>query len=162
MNEKEYIKDTGCCPRFNPEPWDGKELEWKDNKFVKDHVTSVFHMPLNFGKVIERNRKKIQMSNQKVVDDIVLSDEKSLWGSDVFINVNEDIPDTEMVKLNGTFLTKVFEGPYSDFGKWSKQMEDYILSKGMKSEKFYFWYTTCPGCAKAYGKNYVVLFAKVD
>jgi len=29
-------------------------------------------------------------------------------------------------------------------------------------DKLYFGYTTCPSCAKAYGKNYVVLFAKVD
>jgi hypothetical protein len=28
-------------------------------------------------------------------------------------------------------------------------------------KKLYFSYTTCPACAKAYGKNYVVLFAQV-
>jgi hypothetical protein len=24
----------------------------------------------------------------------------------------------------------------------------------------YMWYTTCPKCAKVYGKNYVVILAK--
>ncbi len=27
--------------------------------------------------------------------------------------------------------------------------------------ELYFFYTTCPKCAKAYGKHYVVLFAQV-
>lgn len=29
------------------------------------------------------------------------------------------------------------------------------------SEKYYFHYTSCPKCAKIYGHNYVVAFAKV-
>jgi hypothetical protein len=28
-------------------------------------------------------------------------------------------------------------------------------------EKLYFFYTTCPKCAQVYGKNYVVLLAKI-
>ncbi len=76
--------ETGCCPRFDPEPWDEKEVTFEDKLFVKDHVTSFFHIPLNFGKVMVRNL-----------------------------------------------------------------------------EMMYFFYTTCPKCAKVYGKNYTVLLAKV-
>ncbi|MGE5758418.1 MAG: hydrolase [Sideroxydans sp.] len=28
--------------------------------------------------------------------------------------------------------------------------------------KLYFYYTTCPKCAKKYGKNYVVILAEVE
>ena len=35
-------------------------------------------------------------------------------------------------------------------------------ARGKKLETLYFGYTTCPACAKAYGENYVVLFAKVE
>ena len=38
-----------CCPKFNPEPWDGKTLEWKDKLFIKDKVFTFFYMPVNFG-----------------------------------------------------------------------------------------------------------------
>ncbi len=49
------IKSTGCCEPFNPEPWQGKEIVWKDKIFVKDHVTSVLHIPLNMGsKIIKK------------------------------------------------------------------------------------------------------------
>jgi hypothetical protein len=37
-----------------------------------------------------------------------------------------------------------------------------LEGKNKKVQKLYFCYTTCPKCAKAYGKNYVVLFAKID
>ncbi|MEK7074053.1 MAG: hydrolase [Patescibacteria group bacterium] len=50
------IKSTGCCEPFNPKPWQDKEISWKEKLFVKDHVTSFLHTPLNFGqKVIERS-----------------------------------------------------------------------------------------------------------
>jgi hypothetical protein len=37
-----------------------------------------------------------------------------------------------------------------------------VAERGKKLEKLYFAYTTCPGCAKVYGKNHVVLFARVS
>ena len=76
--------ETGCCPRFNPEPWDEKEVTFKDRLFVKDHVTSFFHIPLNFGKVMVRNLEKIQAADALEPEPIMLSDEKSLWGSECF------------------------------------------------------------------------------
>jgi hypothetical protein len=35
-------------------------------------------------------------------------------------------------------------------------------SKGLNITKEYMWYTTCPKCAKKYGKNYVVIVGKID
>ncbi|MBM3208861.1 hypothetical protein FJZ40_01010 [Candidatus Shapirobacteria bacterium] len=67
-----------------------------------------------------------------------------------------------MTKLSGTFLTKVFEGPYQNAGKWAQKMKEYVAEKGKELKKMYFSYTTCPNCAKAYGKNYVVVFAQTD
>jgi len=66
-----------------------------------------------------------------------------------------------MDKISGTFLTKVYEGPYRNAKNWCQDMAGYVKTKGRELKKMYFFYTTCPNCAKAYGKNYVVLFAKV-
>jgi hypothetical protein len=153
--------ETGCCPRFNPEPWDEKEVTFKDRLFVKDHVTSFFHIPLNFGKVMVRNLEKIQAADALEPEPIMLSDEKSLWGSDIYIAVSRDVPGAETVKISGTFLTKVFEGPYKDVRKWIQEMKAWLESKAAKMKKMYFFYTTCPKCAKYYGKNYVVILAQV-
>ena len=64
-------------------------------------------------------------------------------------------------RISGTFLTKVFEGPYKDAGQWAQQMKAYVEAKARKMEKMYFFYTTCPKCAEVYGKNFTVLLAKV-
>ncbi|MBN2182578.1 MAG: hypothetical protein JW715_11755 [Sedimentisphaerales bacterium] len=153
--------ETGCCPKFNPEPWDEKEVTFKDKLFVKDHVTSFFHIPLNFGKVMVRNMEKIQAADALVPEPVLLSDEKSLWGADIYIAVSKDVPNSEMVKISGTFLTKVFEGPYKDIRKWIEQMKAYLESKAKQFKKMYIFYTTCPKCAKHYGKNYVVILAQI-
>jgi effector-binding domain-containing protein len=153
--------ETGCCPRFKPEPWDKKEVTFKDKLFVKDRVISFFHIPLNFGKVMVRNMEKIAQAQALSQELMVLSDENSLWGADVYIAVAKDVPRAEMVKLSGTFLSEVFEGPYKNIRQWVKQMTDYVRERGKTLKKLYFFYTTCPKCAKFYGKNYVVLLAQV-
>lgn len=156
------IKPTGCCDPFDPAPWDNKEITWKDKIFVKDHVASFLHIPLNFGQKVVKNMKLIEKAQAKSPYQLMLTDEKSLWGSDIYIDVSKEVPGAEMDKISGTFLTKVFEGPYQNAGKWAKEMQDYVKSKGKEAKKLYFSYTTCPKCAKAYGKNYVVLFAKIN
>jgi len=153
--------ETGCCPRFNPEPWNEKEHVWQDKLFLKDHVVSFLHIPLNFGKVIVRNMEKIQGADALTPEPLMLSDEHSSWGSDIYIATSKEVPGAEMARISGTFLTKVFEGPFKDTGKWMKEMEAFVKSRGKEAKKVYAYYTTCPACAKHYGKNYVVLVAQV-
>jgi len=151
---------TECCPRFNPDPWDEKEIEWEDKKFVKDRVKSLFHIPINFGSVMKRNTELIEAADAKPEEMIVLSDENSLWGADVYISVIKDVPSAKMTTISGTFLSKVFEGPYRKMKQWIDEMKQYVASEDKKLKKLYFYYTTCPKCTKKYGKNYVVLLAK--
>jgi len=153
--------ETGCCPRFNPQPWDEKEITFKDKLFIKDHVKSFLHIPLNFGKVMVKNMERIQKADALAPEPLLLSDESSLWGADVYIAVSKDVPGAEMARISGTFLTKVFEGPYKNAGKWAQQMKDYAKSKAREIKKIYFFYTTCPKCAEFYGKNYTVILAQI-
>jgi hypothetical protein len=155
------IKSTGCCDPFNPKPWQDKEIVWKDKLFVTDHVTSFLHIPLNMGKKIIKNMALIEKAIAKSPYQLMLTDEKSLWGSDIYIDVAKNVPGAQMAKLSGTFLTKVFEGPYQNAGIWAKEMMEYVKIQGKDLKKLYFSYTTCPKCAKVYGKNYVVLFAQI-
>jgi hypothetical protein len=156
------IKPTGCCDPFDPEPWQDKEIAWENKIFVKDHIASLFHVPLNMGKKVVRNMELIEKAGAKAPYQLMLTDEKSLWGADIYIDVAKGVPGAQMATLSGTFLSKVFEGPYQNAGVWAKAMEEYVKSKGKRFKKIYFSYTTCPKCAKAYGKNYVVLLAQTD
>ena len=97
--------ETGCCPRFNPELWQEKEIVFKDKLFLKDHVTSIFHIPLNFGKVMERSMEKIEHAGAKPADQLVLTDEKSLWGSEIYFAIEKEVPKADMEKI----CTGIFE-----------------------------------------------------
>jgi len=162
MTNKE-IKPTGCCPKFNPAPWENKTLVWKDKLFVKGSVFCLLHTPLNMKKVITRMMQKIKAAKATVPlkDFILLSRDVSSWESEQYINVSKEVPNAENVKISGTFMTKVYEGLYSEAKKWYYEMIKYVESKSEKAKKIYFYYTTCPKCYKAYGKNYVVVLAQI-
>lgn len=73
----------------------------------------------------------------------------------------KEVPETENVKLTGTFISKVFDGPYNHIPKYIKEVDSYLTAQGKKAIKYYFYYTTCPKCVKKYGHNYIVAFAEV-
>ena len=128
--DNQTIKPTGCCDLFNPEPWQEKEITWKDKLFVKDHITSFLHIPLNMGKKIVKNLELIEKAGAKAQYQLMLTDEKSLWGADIYIDVAQEVANAQMATISGTFLTKVFEGPYQNVGKWADEMKEYVKNKG--------------------------------
>jgi hypothetical protein len=161
MEKRNERAETGCCPRFDPVPWDDKEVTFENKLFVKDRVRSLLHIPLNFGRVMVRNLERISAADAEADEMLLLSDENSLWGADIYIAVSKEVPGAEMAQISGTFLTRAFEGPYKNVRKWAAEMKTYVASKQKAIEKLYFFYTTCPKCARFYGKNYVVLLAQV-
>lgn len=159
--DQSTTSETGCCKKFNPEPYQDMEVAWNEKLFLKDHVLSLFHFPLNMGSVVTKNMQKIEKAGSLSQEQLMLSDENSLFGSDVYIAINKEVPEAQNVKISGNFLTKVFEGPFQNIGAWLKEMQGFVAKKGKTAKKYYFCYTTCPKCAKEYGKNYVVIFAQV-
>lgn len=158
-NERE---DSQCCPPFDPEPWDGKLFEWNNKKFIKDKVFTLFFMPINFGSVIRRLGKKVDEAGGQMTDWLCLSDHASKFRMDLLLAVDKEISGAENITLSGKFLSKVYEGDFKETGEWCKDFEEYAENRGLKVDKWYMWYTTCPKCAKKYGKNYVAIIAQVE
>jgi hypothetical protein len=156
------LQDTECCPKFDPVPWDGKIFEWNNKEFIKDKVFTVFYMPIKFGALMKQLDEKVRKAEATIPDWLCLSDHTSKWNMDVYLAVDKEIPDSQNVQISGKFLSKVYEGPFKNTGKWCKDFENYANSEGLEIQKWYMWYTTCPKCAKKYGKNYVVILAKVS
>ncbi|MDD4931502.1 MAG: hypothetical protein PHG66_05165 [Candidatus Colwellbacteria bacterium] len=155
-------KET-CCPKFDPSLLDDKTSIWDNKLFIKDSVRQLFHIPLNMNAVITRMWNAIEKADVMVDDKdiLMLAHDPSPWKSDIYMNVRDTVPGAEMVKISGTFISKVFDGPYSSVPKWITEMDSMLSSRGKKAKKYYFYYTTCPKCAKVYGHNYVVAFAEV-
>ena len=154
--------ETGCCPRFDPTAWEGAEIRFDRRRFVKDRTVSFLHIPLNIGSVFQRTFERILAANAASDHEyLILSTDTSPWRAEHYFAVERDVPGAEMIDLSGTFLTKVFEGPFSQARNWCGEMRQYVQSQDKELHKLYFFYTTCPKCAKHYGKNYVVAFAEV-
>jgi len=150
-----------CCPRFDPQPWDETEFTWDNRLFVKDRVTSFLHIPLNFGAVMKRNVGLIQAADAFPARVVILTDENSFWGADVYIEVTREVPGATMATISGSFVSKVFEGSYRNMRQWIVAMKNYVQGQGKTLRKLYFFYTTCPKCARKHGKNYVVILAQL-
>jgi hypothetical protein len=151
-----------CCPPFDPSLWDEKTVEWHNKAFIKDHVCTLFYMPMNFGQVMKRLNAKVEQAGAQMPDWLCLSDHTSKWNMDLYLAVDKEIPSAENTTLSGKMICKVYEGPFKDTGKWMKDFEAQTAQKGLSVGKPYMWYTTCPKCAKKYGKNYVVILARIN
>jgi hypothetical protein len=153
---------TGCCPRFDPEHWDHQELHFQDKLFVRAKTRGLAHIPLNMGAIFRKTFKAIDNAGaQSDSSFIVLSQDKSAWAAEHLFTVSKDVPGMEMVRLTGDFITKVFEGPYKNLPKWCDELIASVKAEGKEPVNTYYFYTTCPKCAKTYGKNYVVGLVEV-
>ena len=140
--------ETGCCPRFHPEAWDEKIIEFGDLLFAKSQSKSFLHIPLNFGSVIKHAMEAIDASDAVMKDRyLILSRDLSSWKAEHLFLVSKEVKGMEMTRLSGRFASKVFEGEFKELGE--------------TGEEFYAFYTTCPKCAEHYGKNYVVMMMKL-
>ena len=160
---KQKMNDNNiCCPKFDPDPWEEKVVEWKEKKFIKDSVFTLFYMPVNFGSIMRKLDKKVRKANANIPDWMGLSDHTSKWNMDIYLVVDKEIPDAKNVTFSGRFVSKVYEGPFKDTGTWHNDFRAWCKTKDYKTVKYYMWYTTCPKCAKKYGKNYVVIIAETE
>lgn len=153
---------TRCCPRFDPAGWDGAELHFRKKRFVRAATHSAMHVPVDMSEVFARVDEHIEAAGGYDPDNvIVLSRDLSPWKAEHLFSVDRDVPGEDMTELTGDFVTKVFEGPYSQAKTWQREMEDIVRARGKAPGRIYFFYTTCPKCAAAYGRNYVVGVAEI-
>jgi len=161
MNKEE------CCPKFNPEKWDEKAFNWENKHFIKDSIPLLFHFPIFPSMIGKRIMKmcKIAEKTKAAVSDkediLVLFTDPHPFKSELYLSVTGHVPDANNVEISGTFMSKVFDGPYNAIPKFIKEMEPYLAKNKKKAKKYYVHYAYCPKCAKESGHNYIILFAEV-
>ena len=115
------------------------------------------HIPLNVGGVFTPVRPHMEDAGSFDPDNsIVLTQDISPCADEHLFSISKPVENEEMIAFSEDFVTKVFEGPYREARDWHQEMQDLVRERGGKHGKVNFFYTTCPRCAKAYGKNYVV------
>ena len=157
------FNSTGCCARFNPEGWDGQELHFTDKPFVRAMTRSLAYVPLNMSGVFGRVSEAIEDAGAFAMDQyLVMSRDLSPFSGEHLFAVTGPVPGEETRLVSGDFLTGVFEGPYRKVREWHTRMLAAARAKGREAKDVWFFYATCPKCAQAYGKNYVVGLAELD
>lgn len=156
--------ETGCCAVPDVSEWDEKEITFEDKKFIRMQTKSFLFMPLNMSKVMAAIQKMADEAGASMPpkEVMILSRDISPWKAEQLYAVSKPVEGADNVILSGKYLTKVFEGPYKNAGNWHNDMQEYAKSKNKIADKTYFFYTTCPKCAKHYGKNYVVGFTQIS
>ena len=155
------MNSNSCCPEFDPRPWNDHVFEWEGKKFISDKVFTFFNIPLNFGAAMKRLTAKIESSSVESPNWLCLFEHTSKWSMNVLLEVDKEIDDAKNTTISGKFFSKVYEGSYKDTGKWCHDFEEHAKHLDLEIKKWYMWYTTCPECAKKYGKNYVVILCEV-
>lgn len=161
------MENNICCPKFNPEPWEGTTHDWNDKPFLTATMPVIFHIPLPWviNKTIRRLWERAQEYSiaADVNDFLMLCQDPSPWKSRFFLAVTGGHPDVDddIVRISGKFISKVFDGPYKDMPKYINEINDWLSAEGKVAKEFFFYCTTCPKCAPIHGHNYIVIFARV-
>ncbi len=156
------VNETGCCAVPNGSAWNGRTIELH-RRFIRMHTRSLFHVPLNMGRVITSlddaaARAGVRMPSEHAM---LLSRDLSPWRAEQLYAVSSAVDGCDNVVLDGTFASRVFEGPYSQASTWRDSFVEYVTSMGRDVAEVYFFYTTCPKCAKHYGSNPVVVLGRL-
>lgn len=155
-----------CCPEFKPDKWDKKDWNWDQKKFIKDSIPTMFHIPFpsminqkigRMWKAVEEFRSALP----NIEDTLILFLDPSAFRSEIYISTEKEVPTEQNVTISGKFVSRVFDGDYNAVPKFIKTMNQYLVESGKKAQDFYIHYAYCPKCAKKFGHNYLILFAKI-
>jgi hypothetical protein len=154
-----------CCAKFDPTPWHHTEFEWHDKLFLKTSIPEIMHIPLpgSYDKAIKKMWKTAEDAHAapRPEEFLLLAHDLSSFKGELYMSITKDIPGADVVKLSGKYVSKVFDGGYNHVPQYISEMNGYLASMGKKAKKFYFYFTTCPKCAKKYGHNYIVALAQI-
>lgn len=157
------VNETGCCAVPDIGGWDRKVVHFSDKPFIRQHTRSVFHVPLNMASVMTAIQRQAETAGATMPPEeaMVLSRDLSPFRAEHLYAVTEPVAGADNVTLSGDFAARVFEGAFSGAPAWHDEVRSYAVELGRTPTDVYFFYTTCPACAKHYGKNYVIALARL-
>lgn len=159
-------QDQECCPEFDPAKWDKKTFQWENKHFLKESIPTIFHIPFpaTIGKRITKMMELAEKAEANITDKtdaLVLFRDPSAFRSEILYSVSKTVGGANNTNITGTYNARVFEGSYNSVPKHMKTMQKELSEKGKTIKDLLVHWAYCPGCAKKYGHNYMILFAEV-
>jgi hypothetical protein len=155
-----------CCPELNVEKWDKKTIQWEQKRFIKVTMPTLFHMPLPsmLGKKMMKLHELAVKENATIEDvseALILFRDPSAFKSEIYYAVTKEVPGADNCEISGNFESVVYDGSYNKVPVFMKEMDSYLKQTGKTAKDYYIHYAYCPKCAKNYGHNYMILFARI-
>ncbi len=149
------------CPRLVREEWDRQIHQWDKKPFYALPYRSFFGWPTNLAR--QTAAAVDLLSRRGLLESIPINfavNEQSFGGT-LLISINRNVKDLETRAISGKFMSFFFEGKYTQRTDWIRQVYRYGRANNLNFHELYFWYATCPTCAKKQGYAQVVIFGKI-
>jgi hypothetical protein len=155
-----------CCPKFEIEKWDKKTFNWNNKLFIKETISTFFHIPFPpmIGKKVMRMHALAEKADATIpdkTDALILFRDPSAFKSEIYYAVTKEVDGANNSAISGSFVAGVFDGPYNSIPRFIKEMDKYLREREQIAKDNYVHYAYCPKCAKETGHNYMILFALV-
>ena len=96
-----------------------------------------------------------------LTDALILFRDPSAFRSEIYYAVTKEVDGANNTTVSGSFVARVYDGPFNKVPVFIKEMEKYLKEKDMTARDYYVHYAYCPKCAKKYNHNYMIIFALV-
>ncbi|MDX9929344.1 MAG: hypothetical protein RBS37_05765 [Bacteroidales bacterium] len=159
-------QDQECCPIFEVERWDKKTFRWENKLFLKETISTFLHIPFPpmIGKKVMKMHVMAEKAEATIPDKseaLILFRDTSAFKSEIYYAVTKNVDGANNTMISGSFVARVFDGPYNSIPRYIKEMEEYLREGNQEAKDYYVHYAYCPACAKKTGHNYMILFALV-
>jgi hypothetical protein len=152
-----------CCEDIDLSKWKLRRIVWKRKPFYVVRHGSFFHIPIGFGKAIIGGLEIVKKKYYTPSPEFVLSKETGWFSAKMMFPVNKaSTSDPNIEELTGTFVTRGFQGSYSQMGNFIRVFNEQVKQKfGKKPSELYFWYANCPKCAPKQGGPKIIIFGRI-
>ena len=166
INRKNVETIDGCCPVFDITRWEEKNFHWEKKRFIRTSIPTFFHIPLPsmIAKGVKKMMEQVEgwdALDEDLRDTLLLFHDPHAFKTELLLSVTREVPGADNIELSGTFMAKVYDGPFKAVPRFMKEMKSYVKSQEKEVKDYYVHYAYCPKCALKSGHNYMVFFAKI-
>gem|GEM_PF-227136 len=163
VKEKKPRAKDQCCKDIDLGKWHLKKVKWRRKPFYVVRYGTFFHIPLGIGKAMTDGMSAVTKKYHTAYPELWLSKDTGMFSAKMMFAVDRaSTSDPEIEELTGTFVSRGFQGPYSQIGNFVRVFREQVMQKyGKKPMELYFWYANCPKCAKKQGGPKTVIFGRI-
>ena len=126
-----------CCSDIDIKKYDLKLSKWSNKSFLAVNILHIFHIPLGMGSAVKYAFKTAEKAGIMPSQPMLLYGKEGLFWAKLFLEVQKQPSENkelskQIVSLEGTFVSKAYQGSYSKMGAAIKELKEYVTQKYQK------------------------------